>query len=72
MLTACRFSEFDTSAICHAVLTLFRLVSISSKISFRAQIIVSKGTKIKVFCENNAYFDSILQLAYVKTPGPDI
>ena len=45
----------------------FRLVSSSCKICFKAQIIVSKGTKIKVFCENNAYFDSLL--AYIVTSG---
>ena len=50
--------------------TLFRLVSTSCKICFKAQSIGSKGTKIDVFCGNNAYFDSLL--AYIATPRPDI
>ena len=41
MLTARRFSEFDTSVICHAVIILcsgsFLLVSSSCKICFKAQ-----------------------------------
>ena len=72
MLTACRFSEFDTSVICHAVqaFTLFRLVSTSCKICFKALSIGTKGTKIKVLCEHNAHLDSLL--AYIVTPRPDI
>ena len=46
---------------------LFRFVSTSCKICFKAQSIGSKETKIKVFCENNAYFDSLL--AYIVTRG---
>ena len=50
---------------------LFRLVSTSCKIAFKtAKSIGSKAKKIKLSCENNAYFDSIL--AYIVTPGPDI
>ena len=49
---------------------LFRLVSNSCKICFKAQSIGSKGKKIKVYCENNPYFDSLQ--AYIVTPGPDI
>ena len=37
---------------------------------YKVQSFGSKGTKIKVFCENNAYFDYIL--AYIVTPGMDI
>ena len=37
---------------------------------YKAKSIGSKGTKIKVFCEGNAYLDSIL--AKIVTPGPDI
>ena len=50
VLTARRFSEFDTSVICHALLILcsVRLVSTSCKICFKAQSIGSKRTKIKV------------------------
>ena len=41
------------------------------KIAFKtAKSIGSKAKKIKVFCENNAYFDSIL--AFIVTPGPNI
>ena len=50
--------------------TLFRLVSTSYKIRFKGLSIGSKGTKIKVFCENNAFFDFVL--AYIVTPGLDI
>ena len=46
--------------------TLFRLVSTSCKICFKGLSIDSKGTKIIVFCENNAYFDFVL--AYIVTP----
>ena len=48
----------------------FRLVSTSCKICFKAQSIGSKWTKIKAFCENNAYFYSII--AEIVTPGRDI
>ena len=37
---------------------------------YKVQSIVSKETKIKVLCENDAYFDSIL--AYIVTTGPNI
>ena len=70
MLTAHRFSEFDTCNLPCRAYTLFRLVSSSCKICFKAQSVGSKGKKIKVFCENNAYFDSIL--AFIVTPGPNI
>ena len=66
MLTAHRFSEFDTCNLPCRAYTLFRLVSTSCKICFKAQSIVSIGTKTKVFscCENNAYFDSILAFIF--------
>ena len=70
MLTARHFSEFDTCYLPCRVHTLVRLVFTCSKICFKPLSIDSKGTKIKVFCENNAYFDSIL--AGIMTPGPDI
>ena len=54
---------------CH-VYTSVWLVSTSCKICFEALSIGSEGTKIIVFCENNAYFDNIL--AYIVTPGPGI
>ena len=70
-VTARRFTELDTFVICHAVLILcsVSLVSTSCKICYKAPSIGSKGTRIKVFCENNAYFDSTL--AYIRTPGPE-
>ena len=50
------------------VLCSVRLISTSFTMYFKALSIGSKGTKIKVFCENNAYFDS--SLAYIVTLGP--
>ena len=61
MLTTCRFSEFDTSAICRAVL-IFCLGSpfeFCCKTCFDVLSIASPGTEIKMFRENNAYFDSM-------------
>ena len=63
MLTAHHFSELGTSVICHAlpILCLMLISTCTScKICFKAQSIGSKGTKIKVLCENNVYFDSYL------------
>ena len=41
------------------------------KIAFKtAKSIGSKAKKIKLSCENNAYFDFIL--AYIVKPGPDV
>ena len=62
MLTTCRFSEFDTFAICRAVL-IFCLgspVEFYCMTCFEVLRIASPGTKIKMFRENNAYFDSML------------
>ena len=56
------FSEFDTSAICRAVL-IFCLgspVEFYCKTCFEVLSIASPGTKIKMFRENNAYYDSML------------
>ena len=63
ILTTCRFSEFDTSAICRAVL-IFCLgspVEFYCKTCFEVLSIASLGTKIKMFRENNDYFDSMLK-----------
>ena len=72
MLTACRFSEFDISVFCHAVLLLclgsFLLVA---RFVLRLIVLAQKGQRLKYSgCENNAYFDSLL--AYIVTPKPDI
>ena len=71
MSTARRLPEFDTlgcNFLCRA--STFGLISTNCKICFKAQSIGSKGTKIKVFSENNAYFDSIL--AEIVMPGSNI
>ena len=72
MLTACSFSEFDTSVICNTVLLLclgsFLLVA---RFVLRLKVLAQKGQRLKYSgCENNAYFDSLL--AYIVTPRPDI
>ena len=73
MLTARRFSEFNTSVIrCQAVLVicLGSFLPLGRYVLMLRQSIGSKETKIKVFCENNAYFDSLFQC--IATQGPDI
>ena len=62
MLTTCRFPEFDTSVICRAMLIFCLSLAFEfyCKACFEVLSIASPGTKIKMFHENNAYFDSML------------
>ena len=49
MLTAGRFSEFDTSVICHAVLLLYHLGSflLVARFVLRPKVLAKKGQRIK-------------------------
>jgi len=55
-----RFSEFDTSVICHAVLILC-LGSFLLEDMLLGSSIGSPGTKIKIFCEHISYLHSMLR-----------
>ena len=59
MLSARLLSECDTFVFAMPCYSLFRLVSIARYV-FKALSIGSPGSKIKVFRENNACFESIL------------
>ena len=49
MLTAGRFSEFDISVICHAVLLLYHLGSflLVAKFVLRLKVLAKKGQRLK-------------------------
>jgi len=59
LLSARRFSEFDTSVICHAMLILCLGLFLLQHM-FKALSIGFPGTKIKIVCEHIAYLHSIL------------
>ena len=63
MLTARRFSEFDTSVVCHAMLILcLGLFLLAARFVLSLKVLALKGQRLnnKVIRENNAaFFDSI-------------
>ena len=72
MLTARRFSEFNTSVICHAVLILclgsFLLVA---RYVLRLKALALKGRRFKYFVKIMLTL-VLYWLYYIVTPGPDV